>query len=123
MMRTAILKQLAKISNRPVYQAFMAPNNVKSPYFTVKMGTEASDVTVRNAYDRYIEIWPYAKPDNFEILDQMFVEAYKALHQTDIQTEEGIFSLTYVNKGEDYLDTDLKLITNGPIEFEFNLIR
>ncbi|UKM63122.1 hypothetical protein [Weizmannia phage Youna2] len=123
-MRTAILKHLKSnvpLVNGEVYQPHMAGPKRKTPYLVLKIAGEVANGH-KNAYDRTIEVWPYANPDNYEVIDAITTQVIAAMSK-DITTPAGVIELRYIGSGSDYYDPDYKQITNGPIEFEWALIR
>ena len=89
-MRKAIiteLKEITEFGNR-VYQAFLAPIGVPTPYCTVKMG-EDSPVSgnVKGAFQHF-EVYIYITPSSFITLDGLVLKVRKALHNVTLSTDE-----------------------------------
>lgn len=124
-MRSAIINHLK--SNVPlvegrVYQPFMAPKNMKEPYLVVTHNGDIRDVAHMHAFEEYVDIWPYTVPDNFTDIDSMTTQIVAAM-QLPIFTSAGEISLAYQGSGTDFYDEEIKLITNGPIEFQIHTIK
>jgi len=104
-----------------VYQPFMAGPKRKDSFLVVKVGIETA-AEISMAFDKVIEVWPYADPHNYITVDEIAEEVIAAF-KNGIPTPAGDIALTYIGMGEDFYDPEFKKITNGPIEFEIALIR
>ena len=89
-MRKAIvteLKTITDFSDR-VYQAFLAPTTVITPYCTVKMGEDMPVVgNIKGAFQHF-EVYIYITPSSFITLDSLVLKVRKALHNITLSTDE-----------------------------------
>ncbi|MGV8164645.1 MAG: hypothetical protein ACLKAK_07295 [Alkaliphilus sp.] len=125
-LRRAVIAQLKNhvtaIGGR-VYQAYLAPADVQTPYATVKMAGVRGDVTLLYAGDQSIEVYVYRDHDCFVSLDALKQLAVLALNGSVLVTESGErHHIRWVPFGQgDFVDEERKLI--GCVEsFETTVI-
>ena len=113
--RRAVIQQLKNqvhaLSGR-VYQAFLAPVNIGTPYAAVKFATERQSANVSFAGTQTIEVYLYRRLDNFVSLDAIRQDVIKALNGVVITDSESNarFVLRWVGSVGDVVDEDRKLI-------------
>lgn len=115
MLRRAVIQKLKTsvpaLGGR-VYQAFLAPANVKPPYATVKLATPRGSPNISYAGTQPVEVYLYGSRDSFVSLDILELAVTVALHGVEIedgQTQEKYY-LNWVSGSGDFVDTEKKLI-------------
>jgi hypothetical protein len=89
-LRKAIIVELKTITdfNNRVYQAFLAPIGVITPYCTVKFGEDSPVVNNKNGAFQHFEVYIYNTPSSFISLDSLTMKVRKALHKVTLATDE-----------------------------------
>ena len=67
------------------------PNTVK-PYAVVKFAGETSG-TVKNTFDRAVEVWVYVPPASYTVLDNINEKVIQSLTKKELVTEGGLVFL------------------------------
>jgi len=114
-LRRAIVQQLRihlpALGGR-VFQAYLAPVNVPTPYATVKLATERQAANIGFAGAQTIEIYLYRGLDSFVGLDALRQDVVRALNGVVItDAESGLrFALRWTGSVGDVVDPERKLI-------------
>ena len=89
-MRKAIITELKTISDfqNRVYQSFLAPTTVLTPYCTVKMGEDMPVMNNKCGAFQHFEVYIYITPSSFITLDSLVLKVRKALHNVTLSTDE-----------------------------------
>lgn len=96
-----------------VFQAFLAPPNVQSPYATVKLGSIRGNIELPYAGDQQIEVRVYRTRDDFAVLDSVRQSVITALNGTTIlgNSSPERYRLKWVPTGPlDFVDEERRLI-------------
>lgn len=114
--RRAVISQLksqvAALGGR-VYQAFLTPANVQSPYATVKIAGIRSTPEISYAGDQQVEVYIYRIQDDFISLDGIrhsVVMALNGVTLVDVPTGERYWLRWFPTGLLDFVDEDRKLI-------------
>lgn len=114
-LRRAIVQQLRNqvpaLGGR-VFQAYLAPANIATPYATVKFATERQAANIGFAGTQTIEVYLYRGLDSYSGLDALRQDVVKALNGVVItDTESGArFSIRWAGSVGDVVDEERKLI-------------
>lgn len=115
MLRRAVIQKIKTgvpdLKNR-VYQAFLAPPNVKLPYATVKLATPRGSTNISFAGTQPVEVYLYNSQDSFIFLDALELAVTAVLHGIEIedsQTQEKYY-LNWATGSGDFVDTEKSLI-------------
>lgn len=89
-MRKAIIVELKTISDfqNRIFQAFLAPVGVLTPYCTVKMGEDMPVVNNKKGAIQHFEVYIYNTPSSFVSIDSLVLKVRKALHNVTLATDE-----------------------------------
>ena len=113
-MRKAIIVELLEITefgNR-VREAFTAPTNYTTPYCTVKMTGENPVSYNKKASPLNFEVYIYANPASFTLLDSLEMKVRKKLHLQTLLTDDSpakIFRPEYIQTLADWFDDQRNL--------------
>ena len=113
MLRRAVIQKLKTnihaLENR-VYQAFLAPSNVKLPYATVKLATLRGSSNISFAGTQPVEVYLYNSQDSFITLDTLELAVITALHKKEVEDIQEKYYLNWVSGSGDFVDTEKNLI-------------
>lgn len=106
-----------------VFEPGIADKNTQKPYAVVKFVGEGYG-PVKNTFDRTVEIWVYALPTTFKILDAINEKVIKAVTKEEMITDSGLrFVLELTNIGTDgFFDEELESFTK-PVTFRQAFVR
>ncbi len=127
-MRTAIVKQIntiAELTDR-VYQAFLAPDDLTTPYATVKMTEELPANENFLGSVKGFQVFIYSGPDDFVDLDVLEIKVRNKLDHVFLTYDTGPpiakLQTLYVQTIEDQRDDDRDL-NFIRVDFEYFLTR
>ncbi len=127
-MRAAIITQIATIAtfgNR-VYQAFVAPDDLTTPFCTVKMTGETPAIENQLGSVADVQVFIYTSPNDFVNIDDLAIEVRNKLDHADLTYNAGPpvakLRTLFVQTVDDIYDPDRDLISKR-VDFNYYLTR
>ena len=127
-MRAAIITQIATIATfgSRVYQAFLAPDELATPFCTVKMVEETPAVENFLGSVKDVQVFIYTAPNDFVDIDELEIEVRNKLDHVDLTYDAGPpvakLRTLYVQTLDDIYDPDRDLISKR-VDFNYYLTR
>lgn len=126
-MRKAIIVELKEITDfgDRVYQAFLAPIGVITPYCTVKMGEEMPVPNNKKGSQQHFEVYIYIPPSSFIPLDSLVLKVKQKLDKVTLSTDESparFFTPEFERVLADWPDEEKNLLMKT-IYFNYALAR
>ena len=89
-MRKSIINELKTISDfqNRLYQPYLAPVEVLTPYCIVKMGEESPVSNNKKGSQQHFEIYIYGSPSSFITLDSLVLKVKQKLDKVTLSTDE-----------------------------------
>lgn len=127
-MRAAIIKKIAELvdfDNR-VYQAYLAPDDLATPFCTVKMIGELPVIENQLGSVSDCQVFIYTKPNDFADIDVLAIKVRNKLDHVFLTYDTGPpiaqLQTIYVQTIDDVYDSDRDLIFKR-VDFNYYLTR
>jgi hypothetical protein len=126
-MRKAIITELKEITEfgSRVYQPYLAPIGVVTPYCVVKMGEEMPVVNNKKGSQQHFEVYIYITPNSFITLDSLVLKVKQKLDKVTLSTDESparFFMPEFERVLSDWKD-DINNLLMKTLYFNYSLAR